>query len=1063
MVDDALPSIRQAERLVTGFRANLKSLHESRTSEAVIRSEYIDPFWKALGWDVDNTSHRSWAEKDVAIESVLGTVEEDRLRSRRPDYIFRIDGFARFIVEAKKPSVDLQTDRDAIFQAKTYAWNAQIPFAVLTDFEEFRLFDATLKPYYNEPSRGLVADFDLRFEQYSLQWDVLLKTFSREAVATGSLEELLRKIKHVQAGRRVRGVDRMLLDLRGSEPVDRVFLKHLENYRERFARALYAENRGVFPEADTRHGAAKLTEAVQRLIDRLVFIRVCEDRGILDYGGLRVLLNNASAHRLDVHSQLAAEFRALDTRFNGYLFKPHFSEQLAVPQDLLAEFIRSLYLPEGPYRFDAIGDDLLGIIYERFLGSVITVKKNNVQAEEKPEVRHAGGIYYTPRFVVDTIVRRVVGPKIQGKTPQEVLGVKILDPACGSGSFLIGALQYLYDFCTRYVTNRPDAAVMPASPKARTRTVKIAFQDDEGHWHLVPEFRGRLLAACIHGVDIDPQAVEVTIMSLYLKMLEGRLPRNWQSEFLESRLLPPLDNNICCGNSLLAQDDFDRYWDEKHGSLFGGDDDVRYRLNAFDWMSLTRGFGRLLKERGGFDCIIGNPPYIRVQELNQWSPEECEFYKRRYKSAAKGNYDIYVVFLERGLELLAPDGLLGFICPRHFWQAAYGESIRRTLAGGRHLASVVDFGHSIVFHGASTYTAIHILSRKASPQPVDYARVDELTDGDLQCRSLENGTPAPGTVRYETPQPDPTKPWQFDPPSLVRQKGGMATAGTPLLGQLAERMFQGIRTSQNEVYVLACVDPRKGIWRSEATGQTVAIEPAILLPFLAGEDIRRYEIRRAGSVVLFPYEANPLDGQVGLIAPERMQEEFPHAWAYLTACENTLRSREGGRMDHEGWYGYGRTQNLDLFGVPRIVVRDIVESASFALDAKGEFAFVSGYGITLKKPYKRMLPYLLGILNSRLLDGYLKSVSTTLRGGWFRPFPQFLKQLPIKVPETASDKKIAESIAERVHSIIVGRQSLCGASLGDRERERMERDIEAHEAKIDELVCRLYGVKALPE
>ena len=228
----------QIKELVQGFRANLRNLRDEQTPEAVIRQEYIDPFWKALGWDVANTAHRSTAEKDVVIEATVGTIESERAHSRRPDYLFRIDGFPRFVVEAKKPVVDLQTDRDAIFQAKTYAWSAQIPFAILTDFEEFRLFDATLKPYHAEPSRGLIQEFDLRFENYETQWDALCGTFSREAVAGGSLERLLAKIKHVQAGRRVRGVDRMLIDLRGSEPVDRVFLKHLEDYRLRFARSL---------------------------------------------------------------------------------------------------------------------------------------------------------------------------------------------------------------------------------------------------------------------------------------------------------------------------------------------------------------------------------------------------------------------------------------------------------------------------------------------------------------------------------------------------------------------------------------------------------------------------------------------------------------------------------------------------------------------------------------------------------------------------------------------------------------------------------------------------------
>jgi len=229
-------------------------------------------------------------------------------------------------------------------------------------------------------------------------------------------------------------------------------------------------------------------------------------------------------------------------------------------------------------------------------------------------------------------------------------------------------------------------------------------------------------------------------MSLYLKLLEGRLPPNWQREFLQSRLLPPMDNNVRCGNSLLSQSDFDRYWENKYGGLFESDADVRFRMNAFDWKSETRGFGRILGSQSGFDCIIGNPPYIRVQELNKWSPEECEFYKSRYQSAAKGNYDIYVVFIERGLELLAADGLLGYICPHKFWRATYGKGIRQIIAKGTHLRSVIDFTDQQVFRGATNYTAVHVLSKEGNKASVDYCRISKLTDGESQCRTLESRT-----------------------------------------------------------------------------------------------------------------------------------------------------------------------------------------------------------------------------------------------------------------------------------------------------------------------------------
>lgn len=475
--------------LVHGFAKHIRELKAPDYKESQARLHYIDPFWTLLGWDVINSEQRAPQDVEVLVEPSMDTVEDDGLRSREPDYLFRVNGFPRFIVEAKKPSVEIHSDKKAIFQAKRYAWNATIPFAILTNFEQFRLYDTTLKPVLNEPDRGLVRDFALGFPDYPAKWEEIAATFGRDAVANGSLERLRARIRKVSPSRRLRTVDRMLFELRGDEPVDRVFLDYLEKYRQHFAHSIYHDNKKEFPEANTLHGAARLTEAVQRLIDRLIFMRVCEDRGISEWGALMETLDRVSAEGGDFYNSLCADFRDRDLHYNGYLYKFHFSESLAVSEDILADFVRTLYPPDAPWDFSAIGDDILGIVYERFLGHVITVKSGNATVEEKPEVRHAGGVYYTPRFVVDTIIRRVIGPKIAGMTPSQVLDVKILDPACGSGSFLVAAFQYLIDHCCSAIAADPSLASVPATPKSRKKHKDIAFKDSRGRWNLAPDFK----------------------------------------------------------------------------------------------------------------------------------------------------------------------------------------------------------------------------------------------------------------------------------------------------------------------------------------------------------------------------------------------------------------------------------------------------------------------------------------------------------------------------------------------------------------------------------------------
>ncbi len=1053
--------------LTQSFAKHIKELKAPEYKESSVRQHYIDPFWGLLGWDMDNTEQRAPQDIEVQIEPSMDSAEDDGLKSREPDYLFRVNGFSRFVVEAKKPAVDLDTDRNAIFQAKRYAWSSSIPFAVLTDFEQFRLYDTTLKPDIKLPNRGLVEVWKFDFQDYPDKWQAFLDTFGRDAVAAGSLETLLAQVKKIKAGKRIRSVDRTLYDLKGAEPIDREFLGYLETFRRHFAQAIYHNNKKEFPEADTVHGAARLTEVVQRLIDRLVFMRVCEDRGITKFGNLRATLDRASIEG-KLTEGLQAEFRELDREYNGYLFKFHeILDQIPLPDDTLADFVRTLYPPDGPWNFAKIGDDILGIVYERFLGHTVTVKRGNAVVEEKPEVRHAGGVYYTPRFVVDTIIRRVIGPKIAGKSPTQVLDVKVLDPACGSGSFLVVAFQYLIDHCIAAITADPALASVPATAKARKKRKEIAFKDGKGRWVLAPDFKAALLTSCIHGADIDQQAVEVTIMSLYLKMLEGELPPNWQREWLENELLPSLDGNIVCGNSLIDEESYDNYLGTKKGALFGEDADTKFRINRFDWKSRARGFGRLLdtqaqKERGrtGFDCIIGNPPYIRVQELNEWSPEACEFYKWKYQSAAKGNYDIYVVFTERCLELLSPDGLLGFIMPHKFWQAQYGEGLRKVISDGKHLRAVVDFGDQQVFRGATTYTAIHVLGRTASNDPIDYAKVLDLQDGSVQCRAIESRQTREDTKMFNAARTMSGPSWVFADATGSKFMADLAAKG-PCLGDFAAKVFVGIQTSADKVFIL---ERRGKRYYSSQLEKVVDLETTLLHPLLKGSvHMKRWVPLESEQFVLFPYRRDGDD--FALIDAKSMRTDTPATWDYLSQCRSGLKTRERGKFEGDRWYGYVYPKNLASMSEPKLLTPSLGQRAEYGLDPTGKFFFVGsggggGYGILLRDWSQS--EYVLGLLNSSLLDWFVQQITTPFHSGWFAYNKQFIEQIPIKIPATADEKKKADRITESVRAIMAAKTKLRDAKLSDREHKALEGEVETHEHRIDEAVFALYGVNGLP-
>ena len=308
----------------------------------------------------------------------------------------------------------------------------------------------------------------------------------------------------------------------------------------------------------------------------------------------------------------------------------------------------------SPYEFSVISVEIIGNAYEQFLGKTITIGKNHsAKIELKPEVRKAGGVYYTPEYIVDYIVENTVGEAIKGKKPEEIANIKILDPACGSGSFLLGAYKYLLNYHIEYYNKIKDRAKFKGSKED-----VIKENGDLTIW-----IKKQILRNNIFGVDIDSNAVEVTKLSLLMKCLEGESPASIQNnqDLFNERALPSLEDNIKCGNSLIGNDFY-----ESHLDL---DDDTLYKINCFDWNSKFRD----IMKAGGFDVVIGNPPYVQIQGM------EKEL-KEGYKEANYKNYistgDIYQLFFEKGLDVLKAGGIVGMITSNKWMRAGYGAVTR---------------------------------------------------------------------------------------------------------------------------------------------------------------------------------------------------------------------------------------------------------------------------------------------------------------------------------------------------------------------------------------------------
>ncbi len=523
---------------------------------------------------------------------------------------------------------------------RRYQWSAKLSLSILTDFEEFAVYSSRQRPKVTDKASTERVLF-FTYRDYINHWDELKNLFSKQAVLKGSFDKYAESTKKK----------------RGTQEVDDEFLDEIEKWREKIARNIALRNPNI--------SVHELNISVQRTIDRIIFLRICEDRGIEKYGRLRNIAQNEN-----IYENLTEVFKEADDKYNSGLF--HFKKErgrvtypdeltlnIEIDDQLLRSIFRRLYYPNSPYEFSVISTEILGNIYEQFLGKIIRLTKGHrAKVEEKPEVKKAGGVYYTPKYIVDYIVDNTVGKLCDGKTPNKVSKLRILDPACGSGSFLIGAYSYLLKWHLDYYTNLKD----------KKRYKDRVYQEKNGEWFLTIQEKKRILLNNIYGVDIDNQAVEVTKLSLLLKVLEGEKRDRFekQQKLWQERALPDLGYNIKCGNSLISPGFFK---DGIQNSIDG--ENLFYDINPFNW---EKEFEEIMA-KGGFDAVIGNPPYRMLQPHN--TTDEILDYLKKHYFAANFKIDFFHLFIQKGLSLVKEKGsALGYIIPVTILNNVYVKQLR---------------------------------------------------------------------------------------------------------------------------------------------------------------------------------------------------------------------------------------------------------------------------------------------------------------------------------------------------------------------------------------------------
>jgi type I restriction-modification system DNA methylase subunit len=1004
--DQRAAALERVGALIESFHRNKADYLRPAYNETQARTDFITPLLEAFGWDVHNAAGQPLGLREV-IEEATVEVGEERL-SKKPDYELRLARQRKLFVEAKKPSVNIERSRDAAFQTRRYGYSASLPISILTNFHQLAVYDCLPMPIETDDAH-VARILLVRYDEFAERFDELWPLLSREAVYSGEFDRRF----EVDATRH------------GADQFDDFFLGQVRSWRERLAWDIHRNTPGLSPE--------ELTYAVQLFLSRIVFLRICEDRDIERYETLRGLAGGNS------FNGFLAELRRADEFYDSGLFRLLDDAPLSIriSDAVLSSIINELYYPQSPYTFAVVETEVLGEIYEQFLGEIITVNATgDIEIVSKPEVRESGGVVPTPRYIVDAIMQRTLGPQIEGKSPAELATFTGADICCGSGIFLLSLFEFLSDHYLAWY-------------QANDRVNHIGYTIYEagaGLWRLTYEEKRRILLTHIRGVDIDPNAVEVARFSLLLKLVEDESAADLE-DFVNRTgepALPALDETLRAGNSLVSHVE----WTAIQGSLPAH---LLPKVNPFSWSDeFPAEFGR-----SGFDVIVGNPPYIRIQNMQLYSPEEAAFYQNAaspYTTARQDNFDKYALFVERSLTLLRPNGRLGLIVPHKFMTIQAGRALRRLVTANRDLEEIVHFGVQQVFgRQAANYTCLLILDRRGHDDVI-VERVEALD-------AWRYGTPGPRTIM---PAGELTEePWQFANVDTRALFDRVRAACGRELGEVAE-IFVGVQTSDDPIYIFRATAEAADTVTLRWNGRDWPIEREALRPCLHNARLYPYTRATANAWMIFPYEIVHGSRAVArLLQPDEMEQRFPVCFEYLTARRAQLERRNinGGRAADRQFYQFGRSQSITKFDSPKIILPILSLEARYAYDETNIMMTGGGNG-----PYYLIRPvadapesifFLLAVLHHPLSEAMVRTHTSTFRGGYYSHGKQFIKHLPIP-PATPEQRT---EIDRLVKQLIRANDEVLAARL-PHHRRLHERNAQALREQIEAMVSGLLGLSA---
>lgn len=991
-------------KLIKAYQEHIQQFRNAEYNETNVRNEFVNPFFEILGWDVLNKKNLPQHLREVKHEASVLVDDKGMIRKKKPDYAFHLGSEICYFLETKKPSVNIMESKEAAFQTRRYGWNGNLKASVLTNFTDLIIYDTSVRPNENDDvTTAMVAHF--HYTEYVDQIDEIARLLSYSAVISGQFNKIFDEVN----------------DTIKKEPFNRYFLNQIRKWRFDLGVDIFSHNINIDEES--------LNIFVQRVINRIVFLRICEDRNLETYEQLKSVQNYLELKKL---------FAEADQKYNSGLFDLIDEHSIIISNGVLLEIFKELYYPNSCYDFNVVDPYIIGQIYELFLEEKLVIQEGKLELLSKPEVIDSQGVVNTPKNITDIVVKEALADLFCTDKFVTWNQYRIADICCGSGNFLLSAFEYIINqHITYHVCNNKEQAIQKG----------MLIPKGEEVYGLAFEEKVKILANNIYGVDIDNLAVEVAKFSLLIKLIEDTSLEEMQnfSNGKHCKILPNLDENIKNGNSLI---------DEKYlvyNSQLLADIQLMQELKIFDW---ANEFG--VKK---FDAIIGNPPYIRVQNMVHFSQKEYEYYKSDmsgYETAQGALLDKYHLFLERGLQLLSAQGRMGYIIPHKFMLIKTGKELRAMLANKKCISKIIHFGTEQIFEGRSTYTCLLFMDG-AQRRNFNIGFVNDL--GTYYATGKVDFNEYPMEYLSEAP-------WNFLSNDIVRVLEKINDKCCPL-GSYAD-IFVGLQTSADTTYIIKPESVANGeVTFTDKNGKTQVIEAEILKPCIYDISLEKYCKIEANRMIIFPYHL--VDGKTVLYSMDELEVKFPKTKAYLMQFKDELEKRKmtGSKIDN--WHRFGRSQSIKRFSAGEHLIWPVLSTEGNYVFDDAQVCFTGGgngpfYGIEMRNTARESILYIQALLNHWLLERIVKGKASTFRGDYYSHGKQFIAQLPIyKIDfDDKNDVKVHDQIVRIVKEIMRLKQ-VRNVQITKEQKRSYERLICVKEQELDRIITHLYGAERVAQ